>query len=261
MKKFKLGIGLLVGAMLLVAGCGGEKKDDKPAEAPQKVIKVGTNPDFAPFEFMDKDGKMTGFDIELIQLLGKQMNVKIDLQSMAFDGLVPALQAGNLDMAIAGMTITEERKKSVAFSDPYYKSGLAIMVKKENTSINGEADLKGKKVAVQIGTTGSMAAHKIEGAIVTDYNATPDVFLELKNDGADAAVNDLPVVQTFLNSEEGKDFKMVGELLEGEDYFGIAIAPAKKELAEEVNKALAELKENGEYEKLYMKWFGTQPNL
>lgn len=258
MKKIWVGILLIVGMTMVLGGCSDEKSSKKPAE-PAKVIKAGMNPDFAPFEFVDKDGKMVGFDVDLIQAVGKQMGVEVQLQNMSFDGLIPALQSGNLDIAVSGMTITEERKKSIAFSDSYYKSGLVIVVKKENDSIKSAEDLKGKKLAAQIGTTGSLTAHKVEGAKVTDFNNTPETFLELKNGGVDAVINDLPVVQYFLKSEEGKDFKMVGELLETE-YTGMGIDPKKKELVSEVNKALAELKKNGEYEKLYMKWFGTKPN-
>lgn len=258
MKKMWLGILLIAGATMLLGGCsGGEKASTKPAEQ-TKVLKAGMNPDFAPFEFVDKEGKMIGFDVDLIQAIGKQMGMEVQLQNTAFDGLIPGLQSGNLDVAISGMTITEERKKSIAFSDPYYKSGLVIVVKKENDSIKGAEDLKGKKLAAQIGTTGSLTAHKVEDAKVTDFNNTPETFLELKNGGVDAVINDLPVVQYFLKSEEGKDFKMVGDLLETE-YTGIGIDPKKKELVSEINKALAELKKNGEYEKLYMKWFGTKP--
>lgn len=257
MKKIWVGILLIAGITMLLGGCGDDKSAKKPAEQP-KVIKAGMNPDFAPFEFVDKDGKMVGFDVDLIQAVGKQMGAEVQLQNMSFDGLIPALQSGNLDVAISGMTITEERKKSIAFSDPYYKSGLVIVVKKENDSIKSAEDLKGKKLAAQIGTTGSLTAHKVEGATVTDFNNTPETFLDLKNGGVDAVINDLPVVQYFLKSEEGKDFKMVGELLETE-YTGMGIDPKKKELVADINKALAELKKNGEYEKLYMKWFGTKP--
>lgn len=255
MKKWLI---VLLGVILVaLAGCGSSDKASENAGT-KKVLKIGTNPDFAPFEYLDEKGKMTGFDIELALALGKEMGREVEMVNMAFDGLVPALQTGNLDLAMSGMTITEDRKKSIAFSDPYYQSGLVIVVKKENNAIQGLEDLKGKKVSAQIGTTGSLMASTIEGAKAVDFNHTPETFMEVKSGGVDAAINDLPVVQYFLKTEEGKDFKQVGPLLKTE-YVGIGIDPTQKELAKEVNAALGRLKANGEYEKLYVKWFGVKP--
>lgn len=260
-KKSIIFIVLTIVLISILAGCGGTSSNENGnGGTKKKSIKVGTNPNFAPFEYLDEKGKMVGFDIDLAEALGKAMGVEIEIKNMAFDGLIPALQTGNIDMAITGMTITEERKKSIQFSEPYYKSGLAIVVLKENDSIQHAADLAGKKLAVQIGTTGSLVASEIQDAKVTDFNNTPETFMELKNKGVDAVINDLPVVQYFLKTEEGKDFKQVGPLLKTE-YVGIGIDPKQKELAKEVNAALAKLKENGEYEKIYLKWFGVKPDL
>lgn len=244
----------------LAVGCGDNKgKESGAGVSAKKIIKIGTNPNFAPFEYLDEKGEMAGFDIDLAKALGKAMDVEIEMKNMAFDGLIPALQTGNLDMAITGMTITEERKKSIRFSDPYYQSGLAVVVLKEDTTIQNATDLAGKKIAVQIGTTGSLAASEIKNAQVKDFNNTPETFMELKNKGVDAVINDLPVVQYFLKTEEGKAFKQVSSLLKTE-YVGIGIDPNQKELVEKVNKALNKIKENGEYEKIYVKWFGVKPN-
>ena len=186
------------------------------------------------------------------------MGMEVEIKNVAFDGLIPALQKGDLDIAISGMTITEKRKESIVFSDSYYKSGLGILVKKENTNINSFKELDGKKVAVQIGSTSAIAAKKIQNGKITEFNQTPESLLELKNGNVDAVINDLPALQHFLKTDAGKDFKLVGEVVAAED-LGIGINPKKKELAVEINKALGELKKNGEYEKLYVKWFGTKP--
>ena len=114
-----------------------------------------------------------------------------------------------------------------------------------------------RAVAAQIGTTGAMTARKIEGATVREFNASPETFMELKNNGVDAVVNDLPVVQYFIKTNGAKDFKMVGEVLSAESY-GIAMNLKNTELAAEVNKALADLKKSGEYDKIYEKWFGQK---
>lgn len=124
-----------------LAGCGGEK----PAEQ-AKVLKVGTDAAFAPFEFQDENSKdYTGFDVDLIKAIGKQMGYQVQIQNTGFDGLIPALEAGNIDVVIAAMSITPERSAKVNFSKPYYKSGLSIVVKSGNTDINSFKALEGKR--------------------------------------------------------------------------------------------------------------------
>ena len=139
MKKFlMLVMMMLTACAMLLTGCGGEKK-----EAAEKVLRVGTEPSFAPFEFQKEGSKeFTGFDIDLVRAVGKQMGYKVEVQNMGFDALIPALSAGNIDVAIAGMSITDERKKVVEFSDPYYTSGLIIMVNKDNNDIKTLKDLE-----------------------------------------------------------------------------------------------------------------------
>lgn len=237
---------------LLVSGCGGGKA--------KKELIVGTEPAFAPFEFQKENSKeFIGFDMDLIRAIAKQMGYeKCTIQGMGFDALIPALDAKNIDVAIAGMTITDERAKKVNFSKPYYKSGLAIVVNKDNNTINDVADLKGKRIAVQIGTTGAMEAEKIEGAKITSFNTNGEACLELKNKAVDAVIGDLPVEAYFLQ-QGGKEFaKIVGKTLSSEDY-GIAVAKSNTALAKDVDKALDTLKQNGEYDKLYKKWFGELP--
>jgi glutamine transport system substrate-binding protein len=171
--------------------------------------------------------------------------------------LIPALNSGNIDMVAAGMSITDERKKAVTFSDPYYTSGLTIVVTKDNNEIKSLKDLEGKKIAVQIGTTGADKAAKVPGAKVTSFNTNAEVFLELENKGVDAVIIDKPVAAYYM-TKEGKDKdKMVGETMDAESY-GFAFKKDSK-LAADVNKALAELKKDGEYDKIYTKWFGKAP--
>lgn len=241
---------------MMLAGCGGEKKEAKKAE-PAKVLRVGTEPAFAPFEFPEEGTKeYIGFDMDLIRAIGKQMGVKVEIVSMGFDALIPALNAGNIDATIAGMTITEDRKKAVTFSDPYYTSGLIVLVNKDNKDIKSINDLKGKRIAAQIGTTGEMKARKVEGAKVTTFNTQDLAALELKNNGADAVIGDLPVMEYFLAKGGDKFAMTVGDKMEAEQY-GIAVKKDSK-LAGDINKAMAELKKNGEFDKIYKKWFGEK---
>jgi polar amino acid transport system substrate-binding protein len=245
-------LGIFVMTMSLV-GCG-----QKPA-AESKVLKVGSDTAFAPFEFQDEKTKeYVGFDMDLMQAIGKQMGYEVKVQSMNFDGLIPALEAGNIDASISAMTIKEERAKKVNFSKPYYKSGLNVVVKVDNNDIKGFKDLDGKRVAVQIGTTGADEAKKIKDVKIREFNTAPEAFMELKAGGVDAVVNDAPVNEYYIAQAGSKDAKVVGDLLSAEDY-GIATAKKNTELAAKIDKALDELKKNGEYEKIYVKWFGKKP--
>lgn len=257
MSKRLIALAILVVFVLSLGltGCGSDKKE----AAKPKVLKVGSDTAFAPFEFQDEKTKeYIGFDMDLIKAVGKQMGYEVQIQSMNFDGLIPALEAGNIDATISAMTITDERAKKVNFTKPYYKSGISVVVKSDNNTIKDIKDLEGKRIAVQIGTTGADEAKKIKDAKIREFNTAPEAFLELKAGGVDAVVNDLPVNEYYIAQAGSKDAKIVGKPLNSEDY-GIATAKKNKELAEKMDKALDELKKNGEYEKIYVKWFGKKP--
>ena len=255
MKLKKLAL-ILTGALVSLAlvGCGGG--DQAKQEA--KVLRVGSAIDFAPFEFQDEGQKdYQGFDMDLIRAVAKEMGSEAEIQNIGFDGLIPALQAKNIDVIISGMTINDERKQKVNFSDPYYQSGLTIVVKKDNTDINGFKDLAGKTVAVQIGTTSAKEVKKNPDIQVKELNSSADTFLELKAGGVQAVVNDRPVNDYYIAKSGEKDVRVVNELLTSEDY-GIAMAKDNQELQKKVDDALKKLKENGKYDEIYKKWFGQK---
>lgn len=230
------------------------------AATQEKVLRVATEPSFAPFEFQEEgSGEFTGFDMELIRAVGKQAGYKVVISNMGFDALIPALKAKNIDLAIAGMTITEERKQQVLFSDPYYTSGLIIMTRKDNDSIKSIKDLDGKVVAAQIGTSGEKKARSIKNAKIVSFNTNSEASMEVVNKGADASINDAPVVGYYLVQGGDKTCKTVGEKMEAEEY-GMAMRMDNIQLQKDINKALAEIKANGEYDKIYKKWFGEEAN-
>lgn len=254
MKKLLILMMAVIAAVaMLAAGCGGS--EEKKAE-PAKVLRVGTEPTFAPFEFQKEGSKdYDGFDMDLARAIGKQMGYKVEIVNMGFDALIPALNAGNIDMVAAGMSITDERKQAVTFSEPYYTSGLIVMVNKDNTEVKSAKDLEGKRIAVQIGTTGENKARSIANAKVTAFNTNTEAAMELKNKGVDAVINDSPVVGYYLAQGGNATAMTVGEVMEAEEY-GLAVKKGNDKLAGDINKALAELKKNGEYDKIYKTWFG-----
>ncbi|MFM7326409.1 MAG: ABC transporter permease subunit [Nodosilinea sp.] len=228
------------------------------AETSQTTWQVGTEPTFPPFEMKNEaTGALEGFDIDLMQALGDAAGQQVKFISLPFDGLIPALQAKTLDMVISGMTITPERGQTVDFSSPYFKAGLAIAVREGNNQIKSLEDLKGKRIAVQIGTTGAEQANQVEGATVSTFDGAPLALQELLNGRVDAVVNDLPVTLFAINEAKLKGIKVVGELVT-EEYYGIALPKGSQDLAS-LNTALQELIQNGTYGQIYRKWFTADP--
>ncbi len=225
----------------------------------QGVLKVGTEPAFPPFEMQAPNGKgFTGFDIDLFKAIGEESGLDIQFQSMPFDGLIPALQAKNIDAAISGMTITPERAQTIDFTRPYFQSGLAIAVKKDDKGkIKSFDDLEDKKVAVAIGTTGAQEAQKIPGVQITTFDNSALALQELSNGNVDAVVNDAPVTLYAIKVGNLGNVEVVGELLT-EEYYGIALPKGSPNL-KKVNAALDELLKGDKYRELYQKWFAGEP--
>lgn len=228
-----------------------------PAFAKKLVVATDTN--FPPFEFKDPDsGKHTGFDVELWDALAKNMQIEYELQPMDFNGIIPGLQSGQIDIGIAGITIKPERAEVIDFSDPYYNAGLLILVKADDDSVKGIKDLKGKVVSTKLGTTSEDFVKGNAGA--KDVKLFPNndaMFMELLSGGADAVVFDSPVVADFMLKAGKGQVKVVGPLYQGQSY-GIGL-PKGSEMTGRVNAALNKLKETGDYDKLYKKWFNTEP--
>ena len=259
MKKVLALVAACAFAVLAMAGCGSSNNAASSGSGSgAKVLKVGSSVDFAPFEFQDEGQKeYQGFDMDLIRAIGKEMGYDVEIQNLGFDGLIPALQGKNIDAIISGMSINGERKQNVLFSDPYYQSGLTMVVRDNETAIKSFQDLKGKKVAVQIGTTSADEVKKIDGVEIKELNTPADCFMELKAGGVDAVVNDRPVNDYYITKNNAQGVKALEEKLTAEDY-GIAIGKDNKELQQKVNDALKKLKENGEYDKIFAKWFGEK---
>lgn len=222
------------------------------------VLKVATEPAFPPFESQAAGGGLEGFDIDLMNAIGEAAGLTIEFESLPFDGIIPALQAGTVDAAISAMTITAERSQTVSFSRPYFKAGLAIAVRESEGNITSLDSLKGKKIAVQIGTTGADEAKKVEGAQVRTFDSAPLALQELANGNVDAVINDAPVTLYAINSGNIAGLKVATDQLLTEEFYGIAM-PKDSPNVEKVNAALGTLLENGKYAEIYQKWFKAAP--
>ena len=204
------------------------------------TLRVGTEPTFAPFEFLDtKTQEFSGFDIDLIKAVADKAGYDVKVMNMGFDALIPALSAGTIDVIASGISITEERQKKVDFTSPYYQSGLSYLVRKADAEkIKTFADLK------------------VEGARVSAFNTTSEAFMDLNVKNADAVVLDRPVLAYFLKTKPrvAKNLQLSTEIADAE-HFGFAVKKGNAELLQKLNAALEELKKSGEFAKIEDKWF------
>jgi glutamine transport system substrate-binding protein len=223
----------------------------------QKLV-VAHDTNFKPFEFKDETGNYTGFDIELWKAIASEIGVEYTFQPNDFNGIIPGLQSATFDAGIAGITIKPERQEVVDFSDPYYDSGLVILVRADNNDIKGIEDLKDKVISTKLATSSAdFAAGFAPKDNIKLYPNNDAMFLELLSGGADAVIFDMPVVKDFAQKAGKGQVKVVGPLYQGQSY-GIAF-PKGSDLKPKVDAALKKLRENGTYEKLYIKWFGYAP--
>lgn len=228
-----------------------------------ETLKVGTHPTFAPFEFSDKDGNVVGFDLDVIKAIAKANGDEVKIESMPFDGLIPSLLTGNIDVIISGMTITDARKKRVLFTDGYYESNLSFLIKKDKAETYTSVDaLKGQTICVQIGTTGHAFADNLSPGNVKALNNEADAILELSNGGCEAVINDRPVNLYYLKKSNLDTLVDVVDpkFKEKVDSFGIAVRKGNTELLDKLNKGLKDLENSGELDKIHVKWFGQSDN-
>ncbi len=270
-------IGILLVIMLMVslvgaAGCGGTETtkttdtakttdSSKTTDTAKKKLVVASETTYPPFEMVDdKNGQYIGFDMDLIRAIAESQGYEVEIKSLGFDALIPAVQAGTVDCAISAMSITPERQASVDFSDPYFTGGLVVAVRAENTDIKGKADLKGKTIACEVGTIGLAAAEAIKAedpsTKVKVFDGVGDAFLEMEKGSADAVINDQPVTAYYIQTTGSGKVKMVGEVFEANDQYGIVVKKGNTEKLNLINAGLKKIKENGKYDEIKAKYFG-----
>ena len=269
---------LLVGVVaIVVAGCGGGSSSSSSSstseetteaagggaepggeeEASGETLTVGSDIPYPPFE-QGKKGSYTGFDVELMEAIGKEIGREPEFIDSSFETIFRDLAQGKFEAVMSAATITEEREKVVAFSNPYYLSEQAILVK-EGSSITGLSDLKGKVVGAQQGTTGlELGKEKAEASELRPFPEGPDADNALKAGTVEAVIIDAPVAKQ--QAEELGGIEIV-EKVPTEETYGIAIAKENTELVEQINEGLAKTIEDGSYAKVYEKWFKEAPPL
>lgn len=217
-------------------------------------LTVGTNAEFPPFEFVDDNGEPDGFDVALIKAIGEKLGVEVEIENMEFDALVASI-GNKIDVAIAGMTITDERKENADFSDPYYDA-LQYVILPEGSEIATFDDLAGKTIGVQLGTTGDfIASDDVDGAEVKQYNKGVDAVNDLINGRLDCVIIDKNPALVFADKFEGQLTAVDGEQFDfGVENYAIAMPKGDTALAAQINGALKELKEDGTFDELVKKY-------
>ncbi|SFE26020.1 transporter substrate-binding domain-containing protein [Alteribacillus iranensis] len=217
---------------------------------------VATDNNYVPFEFIDQEtDELVGFDIDLINAIAEEAGFDIEIEQMEFSGIVSAIPSGRFDIGIAGMTITEERKENIDFSQPYYDAGLILAVLEgSEEEISSIDDVDGKTVATRVGSTSEAYLEENTDANIEAFPEITEAYQSVLTGRADAVLYDKPNVEYYAETEGGGELVTVGDLLQGEQY-GIAF-PKGSELRDEVDEAMDNLKESGEFDEIYNKWFG-----
>lgn len=246
MKRIMLAaLALLIAVGAIATGCAAKKE--------RQVVTVATDATWPPFEMVNEETKkLEGFDIDLMNAIAKEAGFEIEWVNVNWDPLLAGMATGQYDCSISVITITDDRKESFNFSDPYYNAGQLIAVRIDYDEIAGPDDLAGKTAGAQIGTTGALEIMKIEGANLKTYDDVGQAFMDLMNGQIDAVVADSPLTVEYVAKNAGK-IKSVGEPFT-EEYYGIAVKKGADELLAQINKGLAAVMERGLIEELADKW-------
>lgn len=261
---------LAASLVLSLAGCGskgaetekttvaaGETKEAGAeaagTEAAGGTLVMATNAEFPPYEYREGDN-VVGIDVEIGEAIAKSMGMELKVEDMAFDSIIVAVDAGKADVGLAGLTVTEDRLMNVNFSDPYTTATQVVIVK-EDSPITSPNDLEGKKIGVQLGTTGDQYAGDIKDATVERYNKGFEAVQAMTQGKIDAVIIDREPAKVFVEQNEG--IKMLDEAYTEEEY-AIAIKKDNEELLKKVNTALADLKSSGELQKILDKYIKAQ---
>jgi polar amino acid transport system substrate-binding protein len=256
-------LALVVSAVaIFVAGCGSSGSSSSSTGGTTaegggggEALTVGSDIPYPPFE-QGKPGKYTGFDIELMEAIAGKIGRTAEFQDTSFETIFRDVGQGKFEAVISAATITPEREKEVAFSDPYYLSEQAILVK-EGSDIKGLAELEGKTVGAQQGTTGlELGKEKANASELRPYPEGPDAINALKAGTVEAVIIDAPVAQNAVEEEGGVE---IAEKVPTEETYGIAVAKDNTALLKEINQGLAEVIKDGSYTTIYEKWFHLEP--
>ena len=264
MKKRFLTALLMSSVLLILAACGANDEETAGGDegGSEKTYRVVTDANYAPFEYQE-GGKIVGFDVDVVKAVAKEAGIKVEIESVGWDPLFVEIKNKTADLGMSAISINDERKATYDFSVPYFLSTNKILVP-EGSDIKSAEDLKGKKVAVQTGTTGHLAVEKIVGSKNEDikkFETTVLAIMEMKQNGAKAVVADNGVVEEYAkNNPDDKFIVVADEDAFENEYYGFMF-PKDSDLKVKVDEALKTIIDNGTYTEIYKKWFGIEPDI
>ena len=251
----------------ILAGCGalaalallGCDKPQNPSAAGARVYVVGTDAAYAPFESQNEKGEIVGFDIDIVRAIAKKAGIEVKFVNTPWEGIFNALNQGDRDLLVSSITITDERRQTMDFSDPYFDANQLIAVKADSKVARFD-DLKALKVGVQTGTTGDEAVAKLQGKTSTNikrFESTPLALKELEAGGVDAVVADNGVVINYVANNAGNKFKTVSDAAFVPEQYGIPVKKGNAELLAKLNQGLAAIKADGTYATIHARYLGS----
>lgn len=216
-------------------------------------VRIGTEGAYPPFNMIDKNGKPAGFDVDIAKALCEKMGADCTFVTQDWDGIIPGLLARKYDAIVASMSITDERKKAVDFTDRYYSNSLRFIAKK-GSGIDPNK-LKGKSIGAQRATIAANYAEEVKDANAKLYDTQENAYLDLSSGRIDLLVTDMLPGYDWLQSEQGKGFEFIGENIDIDDKIGIAVRKGDDKLRKSLNKAIAAIIADGTYAKINAKYF------
>ena len=257
MKKLAL-TALVLGSLALTA-CGDNTAKQNQTASPA-TLKIATEGAYAPFNYTNNDGSLAGFDVDIANALCDKMAVKCQIEAQEWDGIIPALKTGKFDAIVSAMSVTPERSEQVSFSEPYFVNTLVFLAKNDSTFDPAKADdIKATKIAAQGSTISSQwLTDTYPNVQVQLYGTLDNAFLDLGNDRVGAIISDKLPALTWLKSDLGKNFAIKGDEIDINDKFAVAVNKGNDELLGKFNKALADIKADGTYDKIVVKHFGEE---
>lgn len=258
----QIGSVLLVSLLgLAIASCGGEGPDEEadPSGTASDTLTVAIDPTFRPLAFTNEAGELTGFDVDLARELADHMGRELEFEELAFDGIIPALNAGNVDTNV-DLAVTEDRKEEVSFTKPYLQQTNIAVVRASETDLNPTLEeLRELEVGVVSGTSSDQLLAQTPEVSPTRYNSVPDAFRELQLGRLDAVVINSLTAGFFVTSVFPEELRLSDQPV-SDDTIGVAAVAAKgnTELVTEMNRALDEMRADGSLNRVSTKWFGTE---
>lgn len=256
MKMLKFG---MVAAMIaLVTGCGNDKARNTADAKP--VLKIATEGAYAPFNFTNSDGSLGGFDVDIANAVCEKMQATCEIQAQDWDGIIPALKTGKFDAIVSAMSVTPERSQQVLFSEPYFINSLVFLAKNGSTFDTRSASaIEAAKIAAQRSTISSQwLTQTYPNSKPQLYDTLDNAFIDLGNGRADAMISDKLPALTWLKTDLGKDFAIIGDEIDIDDKIAVAVDKGNDELLGKFNEALAAIKADGTYKQIVIKHFGEE---